>query len=245
MKLYGLIGYPLGHSFSKKYFTEKFEKEKLDCSYENYSIENITLLEKILQDNPGLLGLSVTIPYKEKVIPYLHEVAPDVTKIKACNSIRIRNGKLSGYNTDTIGFEQSLRIKLKPHHKSALILGTGGAARAVAWVLDKTGIPYMFVSRTPGEKEAIAYGDLDEKLIREHTLIVNASPVGMYPHSDKYPHIPYGGIGPHHFLFDLVYNPEKTIFLSRGEQRGADIQNGLDMLVNQAEASWKIWNEAG
>ena len=244
MKLYGLIGYPLGHSFSKKYFTEKFEKEKLDCSYENYSIENITLLEKILQDNPGLLGLSVTIPYKEKVIPYLHEVAPDVAKIKACNSIRIRNGKLSGYNTDTIGFEQSLRIKLKPHHKSALILGTGGAARAVAWVLDKTGIPYTFVSRTPGEK-AITYGDLDEKLIREHTLIVNASPVGMYPHSDKYPHIPYGGIGPHHFLFDLVYNPEKTIFLSRGEQRGADIQNGLDMLVNQAEASWKIWNEAG
>ena len=163
--------------------------------------------------------------------------------MNAGNSIRRRDGKLSGYNTDTIGFEQSLRTKLKPYHRKALILGTGGAARAVAYVLEKTGIPYTFVSRAPGEK-AIAYGDLDEKLIREHTLIVNASPAGMYPHPDKYPDIPYEGIGPHHFLFDLVYNPEKTIFLSRGEQRGADIQNGLDMLVNQAEASWKIWNEA-
>ena len=243
MKLYGLIGYPLGHSFSKKYFTEKFEREKLDCNYENYPIEDITLLDKVLQDNPGLLGLSVTIPYKEKVIAYLHEAAPDVVKINACNSIRISNGRLSGYNTDTIGFEQSLRTKLKPHHKNALVLGTGGAARAVAYVLETSGISYTFVSRTPGEK-AIAYSDLDEKLIREYTLIVNASPAGMYPHSDKYPDIPYGGIGPHHLLFDLVYNPEKTIFLSRGEQRGADIQNGLDMLVNQAEASWKIWNEA-
>lgn len=244
MKLFGLIGYPLGHSFSKKYFIEKFERERLDCSYENYPIENITLLEKLLQDNPGLLGLNVTIPYKELVIPYLHEMSAEVAKIKACNTIRIKNGTLWGYNTDIVGFDQSLRTKLKPHHNKALILGTGGAAKAVAYVLEKAGIPYLFASRKPGEKTVI-YSEIDESLIHDHTLIVNASPVGTFPNSDKYPDIPYDGIGPNHFLFDLIYNPEKTVFLQKGEARGAIIQNGFDMLVNQAEASWKIWNDAG
>lgn len=242
MKLFGLIGYPLGHSFSKRYFTEKFNKEKLNCSYENFPIENITLLETVLQNNPNLLGLNVTIPYKEKVIPYLHELSADVAKIGACNTIKIKNGKLWGYNTDIVGFEQSLRLKLKPHHKKALILGTGGAAKAVAYSLDRAGISYLFVSRRPVEN-AVNYNDVDEKLIQDYTLIVNTSPVGTFPNSDQYPDIPYEGIGPNNFLFDLIYNPEKTVFLQKGEAHGADIQNGYDMLVNQAEASWKIWNE--
>ncbi len=241
MKLYGLIGYPLGHSFSKKYFTEKFQTEKLDCRFENFPIEHIGLLPEILKDNPGLLGLCVTIPYKEKVIPYLDELSDEVVHIKACNSIQIRNGKLTGYNTDTTGFEKSLQTKLKDHHTSALILGTGGASKAVAYVLQKKNISFRKVSRTGGDG-ALTYDSLSAADIAGHTLIINASPLGTYPNENTFPDIPYEALTPRHLLFDLVYNPPKTIFLQKGEEKGAAILNGYEMLVEQAEASWRIWN---
>ncbi len=241
MKLYGLIGYPLGHSFSKKYFTEKFEHQSLACRFENFPIEHIDLLPEIIEQYPNLEGLCVTIPYKEKVLPFLNDMSPEVTAINACNSIKITNGKLSGYNTDTIGFEKSLIQQLKPYHTDALILGTGGAAKAVAFVLKKLGIAYNIVSRF-AQQNVITYNSLNNDIIKKSLLIVNASPAGTYPDSDAYPQIPYNAITEKHFLFDLVYNPPKTIFLQKGAEKGAAIQNGFDMLVNQAEASWEIWN---
>lgn len=241
MKLYGLIGYPLGHSFSKKYFTEKFEHQSLDCRFENFPIEHIDLLPGIIEQHPDLEGLCVTIPYKEKVLPFLHELSPEVAAINACNSIKIKNKKLFGNNTDAIGFEQSLLQQLKPYHSDALVLGTGGAAKAVAFVLKKLGIAYSIVSRT-AQPNVITYASLNDDIIKKSLLIVNASPAGTYPNSNTCPQIPYDAITDQHFLFDLVYNPPKTIFLQKGEEKGAAIQNGFDMLVNQAEASWKIWN---
>lgn len=242
MKLYGLIGYPLGHSFSRKYFTEKFEKEDLDCRFENFPIERIELLPGIIAQNSALQGLCVTIPYKEKIIPYLHHASEEVQKIKACNSVLIRNGLLYGNNTDTIGFEQSLLPQLKSYHTQALILGTGGASKAVAYVLEKLGIAYQMVSRNaaPG---VITYNDVTEQVLADHLLVINASPAGTFPREDTFPQLPYQAITNRHFLFDLVYNPAKTIFLQKGEAKGAAIQNGYDMLVGQAEASWRIWNE--
>jgi shikimate dehydrogenase len=241
MKLYGLIGYPLGHSFSQKYFTQKFENEKLDCRFINFPIESIDLLPGILQASPLLMGLSVTIPYKLQVIPFLHSASPEVIQLNACNSIQIRDGKLTGFNTDTIGFEQSLVQKLQPHHTKALILGTGGASKAVEFVLKKLNIQYTLVSRTAGSN-TLTYNVLTKEIVQESPLIINASPVGTFPEEQYYPNIPYEGISRQHLLFDLVYNPSKTIFLTKGEERGAVIQNGYDMLINQAEASWKIWN---
>lgn len=242
MKWYGLIGYPLGHSFSKKYFTQKFERERLDCRFENFPIENIDLLPEVLQNNPSLRGLCVTIPYKQKVIPYLHEVYPEVQEIGACNSIRISNGRLTGFNTDVIGFKGSLAVQLRPYHTKALILGTGGASRAVEYVLRQLGISFLLVSRN-AKAGCISYDMLSEEMIKNHLLIINASPVGTFPNVDQYPAIPYEGIGNRHFLFDLVYNPEETLFLKKGVARGAAVQNGYDMLVGQAEASWKLWNK--
>lgn len=241
MKLYGLIGYPLGHSFSKKYFTQKFEKELLDCRFENFPIKNIELLPGVLQNNPALVGLCVTIPYKQKVIPFLHELSSEVVQIGACNSVRINNGRLTGFNTDTIGFKQSLCRQLQSYHTSALILGTGGASRAVGYVLKQLGIPYTLVSRKAGG-DIISYDMLNKEIIQSHLLIVNASPVGTFPHVDFCPAIPYDAIGDRHLLFDLIYNPEKTLFLKKGADRGAAIQNGYEMLVGQAEASWELWN---
>lgn len=242
MKWFGLIGYPLGHSFSKKYFTQKFEKEQLNCRFENFPIESIELLPSVLQDNPLLIGLCVTIPYKEKVIPFLQELSPDVQQIGACNSIRIRKGKLTGFNTDTTGFKQSLIQQLQPHHTKALILGTGGASKAVEYVLRQLGIGYTFVSRT-AKQGVITYEALNADIIQSHLLIINASPAGTFPNTEQCPDIPYEDIGNQHFLFDLIYNPEKTLFLKKGEERGAAIQNGHNMLIAQAEASWKLWNE--
>lgn len=241
MKLYGLIGFPLGHSFSKQYFTEKFKAEGLDCRFENFSIERIELLEQILKENPTLEGLCVTIPYKEKVIPYLNELSEEVKHIGACNSIHIKNGQLTGYNTDTAGFEKSLHTRLQAHHTNALILGTGGAAKAIEYVLQRNNITSKKVSRTR-TPEVITYNDLTEEDISSNTLIINASPLGTYPNSDAFPPIPYEGITPNHLLFDLVYNPPKTIFLQKGEAKGAAILNGYDMLLEQAEESWRIWN---
>jgi len=250
MKKYGLIGYPLTHSFSQRYFTEKFATEKIpDCSYSNFSLAEIGELAAVLRD-PVLRGLNVTIPYKEQVLPFLHEENEVVKKIRACNCIRIEDGKLYGFNTDVTGFEESLVGKLKPHHKQALVLGTGGASKAVEYVLQKLGIEYQLVSRSagaetiPGDGPApIPYEQVDKALLETHTLLINTTPLGMHPKVESYPDLPYEAIGSRHYLFDLVYNPARTLFLRKGEQRGAVAENGYDMLVLQAEESWRIWSE--
>lgn len=241
-RLFGLIGYPLSHSFSKKYFSEKFTRENLpENRYELYPIPQITDLPQLFKDNPDLEGLNVTIPYKEQVIPYLDELSPVVQEIGACNCIRIREGRLVGYNTDVLGFEQTLVRHLKPHHRQALVLGTGGAAKAVHYVLRQKSIEFLQVGRTAREC-ILDYDSLTDELMGSHTLIINTTPLGMHPQEDTAPPIPYGAISEMHYLYDLVYNPAKTLFLQKGEERGAAIENGADMLVIQAEASWDIWN---
>lgn len=242
MRAFGLIGYPLTHSFSKKYFTEKFEKLGLsDCSYENFSIAEIDEVKKILHENPSLEGLNVTIPYKESVLKLLDEKSEVVKKIAACNCIKIVDQKLIGFNTDTIGFEKTLITKLKPHHKKALILGTGGAAKAVEFVLNRLGIAFKYVSRKPSARH-LSYEQLSPLVLEEYTLIINTTPLGMFPNVVQAPPIPYEAISARHFLYDLVYNPAKTLFLQKGEKMGAEILNGGDMLTIQAEESWNIWN---
>lgn len=244
MRQFGLIGYPLSHSFSKKYFTEKFEKEGwTGCSYENFPITSIDALPAMLQGNPLLEGINITIPYKEQVIPFLSGATEVVNEIKACNCIQVRDGKLYGHNTDVTGFEVSLKERLEPHHRNALILGTGGAAKAVAFVLKKIGLQYRYVSRKAGN-ENLAYESVTPDTLAAHTLVINTTPLGMYPNIDALPPLPYQALGSRHYLFDLVYNPSKTLFLQKGEARGAVIKNGQDMLVIQAEESWKIWNNA-
>ncbi len=243
MRLFGLIGYPLSHSFSQKYFTEKFLREGIeDTVFENFSIPSIGNLSQIITNHPLLKGLSVTIPYKKMVISFLDVTTEAVQKTGACNCIKVHNEKLIGYNTDVIGFEVSFVKQLQPHHQEALILGTGGAASAVAFSLNKLGIEYRFVSRTKRGDNFI-YTDLNEEILREYQVIINCSPVGTSPAVDENPQIPYQYLTSQHYLFDLVYNPAKTKFLSEGEKQGATIQNGYEMLVLQAEESWKIWNE--
>jgi len=242
MRRFGLIGYPLGHSFSKKYFTDKFEREGITGNaYELYPLEHIGQLENLLGSNPDLAGLNVTIPYKEQVVAFLDSMSPIVEEIGACNCIRIEDGRLKGHNTDVIGFSRSLMPKLKPYHMQALILGTGGSAKAVAYTLKDLGIPFLQVSRTPNEG-MIGYEEIDQSMLESHTLLINTTPVGMHPDVMKAPAIPYEFIGADHYLFDLVYNPEMTRFLQEGALRGAAVENGSDMLVIQAEASWEIWN---
>jgi len=243
MRKFGLIGFPLGHSFSEKYFKEKFARESIvDCSYRNFEIAAVSELEDLSKD-PDLEGLNVTIPYKEEVIPFLHQQDPVVEQTGACNCIQIRKGQLTGFNTDVIGFEESVSSKLQVEDKSALILGTGGSSKAVAWVLKKLGIAYLYVSRTKtSTPNQLGYEDLDKKILQSHRLIINCTPLGMFPNTDQYPPIEYRYLGPEHYLFDLIYNPEKTVFLTRGEAAGARTKNGSDMLAIQAEASWKIWN---
>ena len=242
MRLFGLIGYPLSHSFSKKYFTEKFEKEQLaGCRYELFPITSINELKDLVKTNKDLAGLNVTIPYKEQVIPFLDDSDKVVSQIKACNCISIVKGKLNGYNTDVSGFEQSLKEKLQPHHTKALILGGGGAAKAVEFVLRKLNIVFRYVSRKPSV-HSYSYEQLTVPIITDHPLIINTTPLGMYPSVNEAPQIPYAALTTRHYLFDLVYNPEKTLFLQKGEQQGAIIKNGYEMLVIQAEESWKIWN---
>ncbi|MGZ8558771.1 MAG: shikimate dehydrogenase family protein, partial [Chitinophagaceae bacterium] len=243
MKQFGLIGYPLTHSFSQKFFSKKFEKENLDgCRYDAFSIPSIDELPNILAANPELCGLNITIPYKEQVISFLDEKSALVKKIKACNCIKIINGKLSGHNTDAPAFEQSLKEKLQPHHKKALILGSGGGAKAVEYALKQMNILYKYVSRKPSAK-SFSYEQLTNELMQEYLLIINTSPLGMHPNIVEAPQIPYHALTPKHYLFDLIYNPEKTLFLQKGEERGAAIKNGYEMLVLQAEDSWRIWNE--
>jgi shikimate dehydrogenase len=241
LKKYGLIGYPLTHSFSKGYFAEKFKKEGIENAvYDTYPLEKINDFIPLLRNNPSLAGLNVTIPYKEAVIPYLDELSAEAKIIGAVNTIKIINGKKIGFNSDVVGFEESLLKHLKPIHNNALVLGTGGAAKAVWFVLEKLNIPYIKVSRTANEN-AIAYKDVSEDLIKNHLLIINTTPLGMSPNLETKPEIPYQALTRNHFLYDLVYNPPRTQFLEMGQKMGATIQNGLPMLHGQAERSWEIW----
>jgi len=247
MPKFGLIGYPLGHSFSQKYFTAKFKSENIpDAEYLNFPISQIDQFPLLVQNNDDLIGLNATIPYKERVIPYLNELDDVAAKIGAVNTIKIvRNRgetKLIGYNTDYFGFEQSLKPHLKKHHQKSLILGTGGASKAVAYVFESLGIQYNYVSRKPASDCIYSYQQLTSELIREYHIIVNTSPLGMYPKVDEYPSIPYNSLTKDHILYDLIYNPEKTMFLQKGEKAGSVVINGLPMLHLQAEKAWEIWN---
>lgn len=246
MKLFGLIGYPLGHSFSEKFFTKKFQKENIHACYKLFPIENIQLFHQILEKNPTIEGLNVTIPYKEQIVPYLDELDKTAAEIGAVNVIKIKKDvnqvKLIGYNSDIIGFEQSIRPLLTEHHKKALILGTGGASKGVAYVLKKLNIDYTFVSRNKNV-DCFTYEELNKEIINSHTLIVNCSPIGTYPNTEVCPNIPYEGLSKQHLLYDLIYNPEKTLFLKKGEMEGATIKNGLEMLHKQAISAWEIWNQ--
>jgi shikimate dehydrogenase len=242
VRQFGLIGFPLSHSFSKGYFANHFLTEKiLDAHYENFPIESIDAFTSLWENNPSLLGLNVTIPYKKLVIPFLQYPSSVVQSIHACNCIKLHEGALYGYNTDVIGFEQSLLPFLQPHHQKALIFGTGGAAAAVEWVLKKSGIAYQLVSRTASEG-AITYASLSPEVIATHTLLIHTSPVGTFPNVDEAPDLPYEAITSKHHLYDLVYNPAETKFLALGKAQGATTQNGLEMLHLQADASWEIWN---
>jgi len=237
-----LIGFPLHHSFSQKYFTEKFEKEgRKECVYELFPIPSITELPQLVRDHPDLEGLNVTRPHKKTVMAYLDgKVLPG--NLQVCNCIRISGRKLFGYNTDVIGFEKSLQPVLRSHHKKALVLGQGGAAEAVLFVLNKLGIEISVVSRFIHGAARYTYSELDEKKIRENTLIINTTPLGTFPDTETFPVIPYEFISSEHLCYDLVYNPSLTVFLHKAELQGARIKNGEEMLIIQAEESWKIWN---
>jgi shikimate dehydrogenase len=241
MRSFGLIGYPLSHSFSKRYFTEKFIKERIDASYDNFPLPRIEELPLLIETHPALEGLNVTIPHKQSVLASLDSMSDVVKKIGACNCIRIRNKKKEGFNTDVFGFETSLNTHLSPVHKKALVLGTGGASKAVCYVLEKKSIPYLQVSRNRNAG-VISYQDLSRSLVEEHLLIINTTPLGMYPEIQHCPDLPYEAIGESHYLFDLVYNPSMTLFLQKGRENGAIIENGYAMLELQAEESWRIWN---
>ncbi|NAY90435.1 shikimate dehydrogenase [Muricauda sp. JGD-17] len=238
---YGLLGKNIGYSFSQGYFTKKFKDLGLaDHSYQNFDIETISKVEDILQQQ-GIKGLNVTIPYKQEIIPYLDRLDPIAQKIGAVNTIKIAPKGLIGYNTDAHGFKTALLPFLKAQHVKALVLGTGGASKAICFVLDELDIKHTYVSRSK-KKNQLLYDELDESVMQTHTLIINCTPVGTYPNIEDRPPIPYQYVGEKHLLFDLIYNPEKTRFLTLGEQKGAAICNGKTMLVGQAEKAWEIWN---
>jgi shikimate dehydrogenase len=242
MRLFGLIGFPLGHSFSGKYFSGKFQREGItDARYELFPISDINAFPRLWQQHPELQGLNVTIPYKEAVIPFLDHATQVVRSTGACNCVHLENGSLVGYNTDVVGFEQTLAPLLKPVHHKALILGTGGASKAVAYVLDNMGIGWQFVSRAGGEG-CLRYDQLLPATMKEYPLIINTTPLGMYPNVRDAPSLPYEAMSERNLLYDLVYNPPQTEFLKRGKERGAMTCNGAEMLMIQAEESWRIWN---
>lgn len=241
---FGLIGKNISYSFSKKYFTEKFSHLKLtQYEYHNFDIHTIKILPTLLNQYPNLKGLSVTIPYKEQIFPFLDEISEEATEIGAVNTVKICNKKLIGYNTDIYGFENSLKPLLQKHHQKALILGTGGASKAVKYVLKKLSIPFISVSRTPKEMDEISYKSLNEEIIKEYQIIVNCSPIGTFPTINEAPNIPYQFITKKHLLYDLIYNPDETLFLKNGKAKGATIKNGLEMLQLQAEKAWEIWSK--
>lgn len=247
MQKYGLIGYPLGHSFSKNFFNQKFESEHIDAQYINFEIPSIKDFKDVLKFNPDLHGLNVTIPYKEQVIPYLDDLDEDARLIGAVNVIKFARGflgktKLIGYNSDVIGFRRSIEPLLTDSHRRALILGTGGASKAVFHGLKQLGVESTFVSRTVKEG-CITYADLTREMMDRYTVIVNTTPLGMFPNVDSCPDIPYEWLTPNHLLYDLLYNPDETLFMRRGKERGAVVKNGLEMLLLQAFAAWEIWND--
>ncbi|MCM1483896.1 MAG: shikimate dehydrogenase [Muribaculaceae bacterium] len=244
--IYGLIGYPLGHSFSKDFFTEKFRAEGINARYLNFEIPDIDMLMEVIAEYPTLKGLNVTIPYKSLVIPYMTDMDPAAAAIGAVNVIRITgedpNLHLKGYNTDCIGFSESLRPLLRPDMTNALVLGTGGASKAAVYALQELGISVTRVSRTaaPG---VITYQDLTPEVMERNLIIVNATPLGMYPDTDTCPDIPYSMLTPRHLCYDIVYNPTETKFMRLASQHGSTVKNGLEMLHLQALAAWKIWNQ--
>jgi shikimate dehydrogenase len=242
---FGLIGYPLIHSFSKKYFTNKFKEEKIEADYELIELKDLNELKALIA-RQSFSGLNVTIPYKEKIIPFLDDLDSTASEIGAVNVIKfIRSGErtiLKGFNTDVIGFSESVAPFLKPYHSKALILGTGGVSKSIEYALRKLGIEVTFVSRNPKSNQ-LSYTDLDESILQNHLIIINATPVGMFPHANECPNIPYEFLTPKHLLFDTIYNPVETLFLQKGKQKGATVLNGEKMLVIQAEESWKIWNK--
>lgn len=245
MPSFGLIGKDIAYSFSKTHFTAKFENEELEYSYENFDISDISKFPEIIKTHPELLGLNVTIPYKESIIPYLDELDNVASEIGAVNTIKIESsGKLKGYNTDYYGFQNSIQQLLKPHHQSALILGTGGASKGVAYALKNLNISFDFVSRQYNNNAKFIYDELTEGIIKSYQIIINCTPIGTHPNVNECPDIPYDGITRDHLLYDLIYNPIQTKFLICGEIKGATISNGFSMLELQAEKAWDIWRLA-
>lgn len=238
---YGLIGFPLSHSFSPVFFNQKFEQNNIAAHYRTYPIEDIAQLPNLLLQQPELKGLNVTIPYKTSVIPYLDFISKEAQQIGAVNCIKIVGAKLFGYNTDNYGFTASLKPLLNQGIKAALVLGSGGSAQAIMYALRQMNIAYQVVSHSA--KGAYDYTDLNEDIIQSHPLIINTTPLGMFPNTENFPLIPYSFLSEKHLLFDLIYNPEQTAFLKQGLAQGAAIKNGLEMLQLQAEKSWEIWNE--
>ncbi len=245
-KLYGLLGYPLVHSFSQNYFNQKFESENIDAEYINFEIPDVGMLMEVVAENENLNGLNVTIPYKEQVIPFLDEIDPAASEVGAVNVIKFIRDKdglrLKGYNSDIIGFTDSIKSLLKPHHQSALVLGTGGAAKAVSYSLRKLGLEVQLVSRRKSAN-TLVYEELTKNDLKTHKVIVNTTPLGMYPNVDTCPDIPYRYLTSQHLCYDLIYNPDETLFLKNSRLAGAQVKNGLEMLLLQAFASYSIWNQ--
>ncbi len=242
---FGLLGKDISYSFSQQYFSTKFESLQLEnYEYKNFDIATIESFAGLVSKTDELAGMNVTIPYKEVILPYLDEIDEEALKIGAVNTIKIlENGKLKGYNTDVYGFEESLLPLLKKHHKKALILGTGGASKAVKYVLEKNNIGFLFVSRFPENENEISYENVSKSILDEHAVLVNCTPLGTYPEVEAYPNLPYIYLNDKHLLFDLIYNPSRTVFLKKGMEKGAIVANGLKMLELQAEKSWEIWNQ--
>jgi shikimate dehydrogenase len=247
MDKYGLIGFPLKHSLSKDYFNSKFASEGIDAEYINFEIASIAELKSIIANNPQLKGLNVTIPYKEQVIPYLDKLSDNARLIGAVNVIKIERKKkkvlLTGYNSDIIGFKQSIEPLLKPHHERALILGNGGAAKALFYGLQQLGIDSTYVSREKSSEQILLYSELTQEIMDAHTVVVNCTPVGMWPNVDESPAIPYQYLTSNHLMYDLLYNPNETLFMIKGEERGAVVKNGLEMLLLQAFVGWSFWTK--
>lgn len=245
MDKYGLIGYPLGHSFSINYFNQKFADEGINAKYMNFEIPSIDALAEVLDSNPELKGLNVTIPYKQKVMEFLDQISPEARAIGAVNVIRVthegKNIKLKGFNSDVIGFTQSIEPMLEPYHKKALILGTGGASKAIDYGLKSLGLETVYVSRYR-RPETICYEDIIPEVVKEYNVIVNCTPLGMFPKTEECPQLPYEAMDDRNILYDLIYNPDETMFMKKGEEYGASVKNGLEMLLLQAFASWEFWN---
>ena len=242
MKTFGLIGKNISYSFSRTYFTEKFKKENIDAKYYNFDLEEINQLRDVIKEMPELQGLNVTIPYKREIISFLDDLAPEAKEIGAVNTVKVNGNRLIGYNTDYIGFSESLKPLLKSHHNKALILGTGGASKAIAFALKKLNIEYSLVSRSAGDGK-LGYNDLSEEVIKDHNIIINTTPVGTFPDVEEYPEFPFEYLTKEHLVYDLIYNPETTRLLALAKKQGATVKNGLKMLELQAENAWNIWNK--